>query len=59
MPKEILENVPKLYEQEHTQLIDQVVHAAYVIPLRSTWTWYMTEYDEASGDAFGLVKLKL
>ena len=55
MPKEILENVPKLYEQEHTQLIDQVVHAAYVIPLRSTWTWYMTEYDEASGDAFGLV----
>lgn len=38
MPKEILENVPKLYEQEHTQLIDQVVHAAYVIPLRSTWT---------------------
>lgn len=55
MPKEILENVPKLYGQEHTQLLDQVVHAAYVIPLRSTWTWYMTEYDEASGDAFGLV----
>ena len=55
MPKEILDNVPKLYGQEHTQLIDQVVHAAYVIPLRSTWTWYMTEYDEASGDAFGLV----
>lgn len=55
MPKEILDNVPKLYGQEHTQLLDQVVHAAYVISLRSTWTWYMTEYDEASGDAFGLV----
>ena len=55
MPKEILENVSKLYGQESTPLLDQVVHAAYVIPLRSTWTWYMTEYDEVSGDAFGLV----
>lgn len=55
MPKEILDNVSKLYGQESTPLLDQVVHAAYVIPLRSTWTWYMTEYDEASGDAFGLV----
>ena len=55
MPKEILDNIPKLYGQEDTPLLDQVVHAAYVIPLRSNWTWYLTEYDEASGDAFGLV----
>lgn len=55
MPNEILDNVPKLYGQESTPLLDQVVHTAYVIPLRSNWTWYLTEYDEASGDAFGLV----
>ena len=55
MPNEILDNIPKLYGQEDTPLLDQVVHAAYVIPLRSKWTWYLTEYDEASGDAFGLV----
>ena len=55
MPYEILDNVPKLYGQEDTPLLDQVVHSAYVIPLRSNWTWYLTEYGEASGDAFGLV----
>ncbi len=35
MPNEILDNIPKLYGQEDTPLLDQVVHAAYVIPLRS------------------------
>ncbi|NLD18455.1 MAG: DEAD/DEAH box helicase family protein [Tissierellia bacterium] len=55
MPSEILERVPKLYGQESVPLLDQEVHAAYIIPLRSNWTWYLTEYDEESGDAFGLV----
>ncbi len=52
---EMLERVPNLYEQEDVSLTDKEVHAAYIIPFRSNWTWYMTEYDKESGDAFGLV----
>lgn len=55
MTDEMLERVPKLYDQEHTNLADTQVHAAYIIPFRSNWTWYMTEYDRETGDAFGLV----
>ena len=54
MTEEMLERVPKLYEQESILLADKEVHAAYIIPFRSNWTWYMTEYDRESGDAFGL-----
>ena len=52
---EMLERVPELYAQEDVSLADKQVHAAYIIPFRSNWTWYMTEYDRESGDAFGLV----
>ncbi len=55
MTKEMLERVPELYAQEEVSLADKEVHAAYIIPFRSNWTWYMTEYDRESGDAFGLV----
>ena len=55
MTDEMLERVPKLYDQEHTNLADTQVHAAYIIPFRSNWTWYMTEYDRETGDAFDLV----
>jgi putative helicase len=55
MTKEMLERVPELYAQEDVALSDKEVHAAYIIPFRSNWTWYMTEYDRESGDAFGLV----
>jgi len=55
MTKEMLERVPELYAQEDVALADKEVHAAYIIPFRSNWTWYMTEYDRESGDAFGLV----
>ncbi|WP_454961705.1 helicase-related protein [Eggerthia catenaformis] len=55
MTNEILERVPELYAQEGVALADKLVHAAYIIPFRSNWTWYMTEYDRESGDAFGLV----
>lgn len=55
MPDEILERVPEIYAQEDVDLADKQVHAAYIIPFRSNWTWYMTEYDRESGDAFGLV----
>lgn len=52
---EMLERVPELYAQEDVSLADKQVHAAYIIPFRSNWIWYMTEYDRESGDAFGLV----
>ena len=52
---EMLKRVPELYAQEDVALADKQVHAAYIIPFRSNWTWYMTEYDRESGDAFGLV----
>ncbi|HDV4123977.1 TPA: DEAD/DEAH box helicase family protein [Enterococcus faecalis] len=55
MTDEMLEGVPKLYAQEKVPLSEKEVHAAYFIPFRSNWTWYMTEYDRESGDAFGLV----
>lgn len=55
MTYEMLERVPDLYAQEDVALADKEVHAAYIIPFRSNWTWYMTEYDRESGDAFGLV----
>ena len=55
MTDEMLERIPKLYEQEDVALADKQVHAAYIIPFRSNWTWYMTEYDRESKDAFGLV----
>ncbi|HEN0280708.1 TPA: DEAD/DEAH box helicase family protein [Streptococcus agalactiae] len=55
MTDEMLERVPVLYAQEDVALADKEVHAAYIIPFRSNWTWYMTEYDRESGDAFGLV----
>ncbi|HEL1317910.1 TPA: DEAD/DEAH box helicase family protein [Streptococcus equi subsp. zooepidemicus] len=55
MTDEMLERVPELYAQEDVASADKQVHAAYIIPSRSNWTWYMTEYDRESGDAFGLV----
>lgn len=55
MTYEMLERVPELYAQEDVALADKEVYAAYIIPFRSNWTWYMTEYDRESGDAFGLV----
>ena len=55
MTNEMLERVPELYAQEDIPLADQEVHAAYIIPFRSNWTWYMTEYEKETGTAFGLV----
>ncbi len=55
MTEEMMKRVPELYAQEDVELADKEVHAAYIIPFRSNWTWYMTEYDRESGDAFGLV----
>lgn len=55
MTDEMLERVPKLYAQEGVSLADKEVHAAYFVPFRSNWTWYLTEYDKESNEGFGLV----
>lgn len=55
MNEEMIENVPNLGDTESISLADKVVHAAYIIPFRSNWTWYLTEYDPETEDAFGLV----
>ncbi len=55
MNDEILEQVPRLGETEEVSAGDKTVHAAYIIPFRSNWTWYLTEYDPETEDAFGLV----
>lgn len=55
MTEEMLERVPAFYEQETVGLADKEVHAAYILPFRSDWTWYLTEFDKDTGDAFGLV----
>ena len=46
---EMLERVPELYAQEDVSLADKQVHAAYIIPLRSNWTWYMTDIFRHNG----------
>ena len=49
MTDEMLERVPELYAQEDVSLADKQVHAAYIIPLRSNWTWYMTDIFRHNG----------
>lgn len=52
---EMLNHVPVLYGQDNVKLADKMVHAVYFIPFKSNWTWYLTEYDHETGNAFGLV----
>ena len=49
MTDEMLERVPELYAQEDVSLADKQVHAVYIIPLRSNWTWYMTDIFRHNG----------
>lgn len=51
----MLEHIPKLYETEDTPLAEKTVHAVYIIPLRSNWSWYLVEYDPETKTGFGLV----
>lgn len=50
-----LVNVPIIYETERMYTLDIKVHAAFIIPFKSCWTWYMTEYDPEVDVAYGLV----
>ncbi|MCH4888933.1 helicase [Acidaminobacter sp. JC074] len=46
---------PGMYETESLALKDKTVQGIYFVPFRSSWTWYLVEYDDNTGDAFGLV----
>lgn len=52
---DMLEHTPKLYAQDHVPFADKMVYGAFIIPFKSDWTWYMTEYDSEQKLAFGLV----
>ena len=53
MPKGVAETVPPLYATEDEA--DPVARVK-LFSCVSGWTWYVTEYDPATGEAFGLVK---
>lgn len=53
MPEEVAATVPPLYATEEER--DPVARVRLFSRV-SGWTWYVTEYDPATGEAFGLVE---
>lgn len=53
MPKEVAATVPPLYATEDEG--DPIARVKLFSSV-SAWTWYVTEYDPATGEAFGLVE---
>ena len=53
MTKEIAGGLPGLYEQDGAS--DPIAYVHYFSCL-SGWDWWLTEYDPATGEAFGLVR---
>lgn len=51
MPNGVAAKVPPLYATE-----DEGDPVARVKLFSRAWTWYVTEYDPATGEAFGLVE---
>lgn len=53
MPREVAATVPPLYATEDDR--DPVARVR-LFSCVSGWTWYVTEYDPVTGEAFGLVE---
>lgn len=53
MPEEVAATVPPLYATEDEG--DPIARVKLFSSV-SGWTWYVTEYDPATGEAFGLVE---
>ena len=53
MPQELADSIPPLGTYRHTKP-DNVPVAAKLFSPYNNWTWYITEYDPATGTAFGL-----
>ena len=52
---EILKKSPALYANEKKSAAETPIVAKFFTPW-SNWTWYMTEYNPETGEAFGLVE---
>ncbi len=55
LPKEIQEQLPKLYATEHIPTSDKIVQVKYFTHDKS-WTWYAVEYCPEDKIFFGFVK---
>jgi len=53
-PMDILEKIPRLYEDEDTPLEQKMIWVHYYSPYNG-WHWYVTEYDPDTRIFFGLV----
>lgn len=54
LTKEDCANIPRMYESEHVEPEDKVIHAKFFTPW-SNWTWYVIEFD-GDDHCFGFVK---
>jgi len=54
LTKSDLKGIPKMYETEHIEVEDKVIHAKLFTPW-SNWTWYIIEFD-GTDQCFGYVK---
>jgi len=54
LTKELIAKIPKMYETEHLEPEDKMIHAKLFTPW-TTWTWYIIEFDEVD-QCFGFVK---
>lgn len=53
--KKMKENIPKFYETDNMKPKDYVVQGIFFVPFRSSFTWYLVEYDEERNEGYGLV----
>ena len=56
MTKELGDTIPALYANENVANYDDVLAHAKLFSPYSGWTWYVTEWDPATGLCFGLVE---
>ena len=54
LTKELIKQIPKLYETEHLEPEDKMIQAKLFTPW-TTWTWYVIEFD-GEDQCFGFVK---
>ena len=54
LTKDLINKIPALYETEHQEPEDKMIHAKLFTPW-TTWTWYVIEFD-GEDKCFGFVK---
>ena len=54
MTKEILDKIPALYADENIPLGEKICYVRFFHPF-SSWKWFATEFDPATGIFFGWV----